>query len=109
MSADQDERFTLTPLAVATRALGAERWAEDALAELGRFARLGSEPGEVGVIVFPAEGAPYFDVADGSQLQASGEAADAVYPPMEIRDAEPARYVPRLLTAEEAAAQKGGA
>jgi len=59
-----NETYQLTPFAVAARALGAEQWAEDVLAELGKYARLGTEPGEIGVILFPADGVPYFDVAD---------------------------------------------
>jgi len=40
------------------------------------------------------------------EVHASGE-PEAGYPPMQIREAEPLRYVP--LSAEEAAAQEGGA
>jgi hypothetical protein len=67
--------YVLTPFAVATKALGAEQWAEDVLGALGKSARLGAKPGEIGVIVFSADGPAAFDVAQATEVPASGDAA----------------------------------
>jgi hypothetical protein len=81
----------VTPLGVVAHALHNEMDARGVLERLRAIARAGLQPGETGVVVFPAEGMPYFDagvvVVDP---RTSGNGADAHYPPMEVRDLDQA-------------------
>ena len=95
MSEDDAERWQMTPLQVVAKALRSAAAAEKIMELLHDNARLRLAPGEVGVIVFPAEGAAFFEVAEEPGLQ--GGAESVLHDPPE---AQPTWEMFRRLLAE---------